>query len=244
MLRRFDKVIVVSQKMHRELIKSGINKNNVELVYNGIVSKNYVDDGKRGFLNRTISGNADSSPIIGTIGRLNPEKGHTDFIKAARLVIDAGLRAKFVIVGDGIERENLEVLVTDLRLDDHVYFTGYLQNIIDIYKDLDLMVLPSFTEGLPNVVLEAGLMAVPVIATNVGGTPEVIDNKKTGILIEPGNPELLASQMKDFLHNRSAFKHMAISAQKKIQEHFNFKERTKRIEFIYQDLLKNKRHLS
>lgn len=238
-LKAFNRIIVVSNAMKEQLIHCGISSGNIDVLHNSIVVKNYKKVSK-GYLGEIVHKKI-KRPVIGTIGRLSLEKGHKDFIKAASVVLQKGYDAAFFLIGDGPEKENLLRLIKNLNLEGKIFITGYLRNIQSVYSDIDLMVLPSYTEGLPNVVLEALLMEVPVIATNVGGTPEIIRNDETGFLIRPGFPEEISSKIIEYLRDPVKFEEMSKIGRLLIEKEFNFNKRTKKLEMIYEDVMDGKK---
>lgn len=235
-LRYFDRVIAVSEKMRNELLACSVPRERIDLLHNGIVVENYKNSGKRGFLN-TLAQCAKNRPVIGTVGRLSREKGHRDLVIAVSLILKQGLDISCFIIGDGPEREHLEKLISDLSLQNNVFLTGYLREPQRAIEDLDLFVLPSYTEGLPNVVLESLLMDVPVIATRVGGTPDVIENGTHGVLVEPGSPADLAAAITDFSGDPKKYRLMAQAGKNQVITRFNFTNRTRQLENIYEDVI-------
>ena len=107
-----------------------------------------------------------------------------------------------------------------------VVFAGYLQDQVSFLNDIDLLLLPSHTEGLPNVILEALAMSIPIVATRVGGVPDVIKDGVNGRLIEPSSPESIAEAMEQFLTEREVFKRLAEGGRKMVEDRFNFRRRT------------------
>jgi glycosyltransferase involved in cell wall biosynthesis len=130
-------------------------------------------------------------PRIGVIGRLSREKGVDVFLQACAQLRDAGRAFSAVIVGDGPEETSLRQLCETLELRD-VHFGGRVDEMAGIYEQLDLVVLPSRSEGLPNVLLEAIHVGVPVVATAVGAVPDVLRDPAAGVLVPPGRPQALA----------------------------------------------------
>ena len=124
----------------------------------------------------------------------------------------------------------------DLGLTDLVHFVGYVDQPQRVLEETDLMVLPSHTEGLPNAALEALAMGVPVLATAVGGTPEVVIDGETGRLVPPGAPEALAREMLHFLEHRDTWRQMAARGRQAVENHFDFTARTRKIEALYESL--------
>jgi glycosyltransferase involved in cell wall biosynthesis len=237
--RYFDGVIVVNRVIRDTLIREGVRPEIVHLLHNSIVTEKYFRDGETGYLGRS-AGRVLPSPVIGTLGRVSPEKGQADFVEAAALVARRGYAAHFVIVGDGPDSGTIRRMIEEKGLTDSVTMTGYLRDPRRVLQEFDLMVLPSHTEGLPNVVLEAFMMNVPVISTAVGGVPEVIRDGENGVLIPPGKPEEMAAAIVDFLDFPQRHASMARAGKETVRERFDFKARTRKLEAIYLQILKSR----
>ncbi len=145
------------------------------------------------------------------VGRLSPEKGHFVLLKALKLLAEKGYRLKLGLAGNGPSKGRLEALAKELGLADQIDFFGFLNEdaIIKELQQSDLFVLPSFVEGVPVSAMEAMAIGVPVIATNVAGTSELVENGKTGLLVRPSDSEALAEavikMMNDYeFRNRAA----------------------------------------
>lgn len=148
----------------------------------------------RGAFKRELGLNQDHV-LVGIVARLVPIKGHRIFLEAARQVSDCLSSVRFVVVGDGELRGALEAQVHRLGLEEVVYFTGYRRDLPRIYASLDLVVLASFNEGLPIVLIEALAAGCYVVATDVGGVSDLIRNAEAGILVPPGDAGALARVM-------------------------------------------------
>lgn len=170
-LPAFDHVVAVSAELARELSDCGVPAGRLTVIHNAIVTERYDTMSlPRGSLRRT-NGLEDEAFLVGYIGRLSPKARPT----SCRAVDIASRhpRLRAVMVGDEADpdRPHLEELTRRLGLADRVTFTGHLNDIRPVLRDIDLLALTSHTEGLPNVVLEALCMQVPVLATRVGGVP-------------------------------------------------------------------------
>lgn len=235
-VRYFDCVIAVSAKIRDEACAAGVPPERVRLLHNAIVVERYRRSGERGFL-ATLLGRAPTSPVITSVGRLSAEKGHADLIEALAMVAAKGCRMSAVLVGDGPERPRLEQRIRELGLEGWVHMPGYLAQPERILEESDLAVLPSHTEGLPNAALEALIMGVPVLATRVGGTPEVVQDGETGRLVEPHSPPALAAALLEFAAEPSRWKQMAARGSEMVTSRFNFTARTRMQEDIYRELM-------
>ena len=234
--RRYDRVIAVSRKIQDELLAAGVPASRLRLVHNAIVLDRYRKTGSSAFL-QEIVGRPLETPVLVSIGRMSPEKGHADLIEAVRLLAASGRRFSVVLVGDGSHRAALEARVWEYGLADRVHFPGYLSDPARVLENADLKVLPSHTEGLPNAALEALAMEVPVLATRVGGTPEVITDGETGRLVPPHSPEALAAGIAEFLDDREGWRRMAVRGRAMVERQFDFRARTRHIEAIYTELV-------
>lgn len=150
-----------------------------------------------------ISANKASYPKILWVGRFDTIKRVNDLIEAMKLIVDKLPTAKLVLVGYGYEEQKLKKLTRDLLLDDNVSFIGKQggKRLINEYKRSHVFVLPSLSEGQPLTVLEALVAGLPIVATNVGGIPEVVKDGKNGLLIAPNNREALADAILQVLKN-------------------------------------------
>lgn len=232
----FDLVIAVSGLIAEEARDAGVPAHRVRLLSNAIVLDRYRRSAPSGDLGLMI-GRPLRGPVLTTIGRLSAEKGHADLIDALGLLAARGVHAETVIVGDGPERQALESQVDTLGLKEWVHFTGYLDRPQTVLNESSLLVLPSHTEGMPNVALEALAMGVPVLATRVGGTPEVIIDGDTGRLVPPRDPGSMAAAIGAFLSDDTPWRAMAERGGRHVRDNFEFQSRTRKLERMYLELL-------
>ena len=236
LVRGFDRVIAVSRQIEREVLAAGVSRDRLRLVHNAIVVERYRRIGRRGALAEVL-GRPVANPVVASIGRLSPEKGHADLIDAIDIVRRRGQKVSLVLIGDGPERPKLIQQINTLGLQGTVHLPGYMQEPQRLFEEFDLMVLPSHTEGLPNAALEALLMEVPVLATRVGGTPEVITDGETGRLVPAHSPEALAGGILDFIADPASWKSMASRGKEIVQANFDFRARTRKLQAIYDELM-------
>jgi glycosyltransferase involved in cell wall biosynthesis len=163
-------------------------------------------------------------------GRLAPEKGHVFLLKALRLLLDQGHELELRFAGNGPSKERLEGLVHQLGLDRQVQFLGFLNEdqIMSELRNSDLFVLPSFVEGVPVSVMEAMAVGVPVIATNVGGTSELVDSE-TGILVRPADPESLAEAIVRMINDSEFRKRVSVLGRQKVETEFDVDKECKKL---------------
>ncbi|MBI1257579.1 MAG: glycosyltransferase [Chloroflexi bacterium] len=192
-----------------------------------------VPDGSRG---APVS-DPSSAPRIGIVGRLVPVKNHALFLQAAVLVREAFPNAHFVIVGDGELRSSLETLAASLNLSDAVTFTGWLRELAPVYADLDVNVISSLNEGTPVSVIESLAAGCPVVATAVGGLPDLLDQGELGALVPSGDAHALADAILKVLRNPPDSQ----QARALMLERYGIDRLVRDLDHLYRDLLAQKK---
>lgn len=238
-LRYYDRVIAVSEQIKNDLINAGVLEYKIIKVHNAINLNQYSQEYGNPVL-RNEYGISNHCTIIGTIGRLSSEKGQIVFLNAANIILSKYPDSIFVIIGEGPDMNHLKKHAIRLGIGKKVIFTGHRRDMIDIYHDLDIVIIPSFTEGLPNVGLEALAMKKSIVATNVGGIPEFIENEKTGILVKPGHPEEIAEAVSWLLINTEKAKIIVENGRKLIEQKYSFVQRIKGVTEIYNGIFCSK----
>jgi len=173
--------------------------------------------------------------IVGAIGSLTPVKGHSDLLDAAARVVARRPRTRFVVVGDGPLRPALEAQALRLGLRDHVVFTGARGDVPRLLASFDLVALPSHTEGLSNVLLESMAMARPVVATAVGGNPDVLRDGATGRLVSARDPLALAAGLVGVMEDPAADA-MGREARRDVERRFSRQRMVEGYEALYRGL--------
>ncbi len=182
----------------------------------------------------------DPAPIIGCIGRLHPHKGQDVLLRAFAVVLGEYASARLVIVGDGEDGERLERLARDLGIERSVSFHGYQSDVRTLLDSFTLCAVPSRQESFGLVVLEAGAMCRPVVATSVGGIPEVLGDEQNGLLVPANNPEKFAEALLKLLRDPSLAMRLAYSLHRRVQEQFSIERCAERYAEVYASLLKFK----
>ena len=197
-----DRVVTVCTPFANLLAHRGVKRGRISVVPNSIEPHNGAAGESSSALRDkwSLSG---SAPIILAVGRHSSEKGHTYFIAAAHVLRQEHPELDFqmLLVGDGPERRRLESQVDQYGLRDRVRFTGHQRNAMPYYALADLFVLPSLSEGSPNVLLEAMLTKTPIIASAVGGVPETVEHGNSALLVQPRDPAALARAIVTVLRN-------------------------------------------
>lgn len=155
--------------------------------------------------------------VFGTVAELHKNKGLSYLVQAMREVPDAML----VIIGEGEERRRLTLAIAASKLQHRVFLAGHIPDAAELIGAFDVFVLPSVKEGLPYVVLEAGVRGVPAVATDVGGIPEVIEHEKTGLLVPPKDPLALAEALKRLIADEPLRKRLGAALKQKVERGFS-----------------------
>jgi glycosyltransferase involved in cell wall biosynthesis len=200
-LRGMDRVVCVSEAQARRVRRVGVPARKLVVIHNAIDPSRFEadDPSGRSWLLELFP----DTPrlVVGAVGRLSPEKGFGVLVEAAAEVLRAVPDAGFVHFGDGPLRGALQDRINALGLERRFVLAGFHAAVHRAFPYFDLFTLPSYTEGLPCVVLEAFAAGVPVVATAVGGTPEVVADGYNGYLVEPGDPAALAGRVVDVLRD-------------------------------------------
>lgn len=238
-LRLFDCVVAVSDAMGKQLQGFGIHADRIQVIRNALIIEQYQPDrGNQEF--RREFGISDDTHLIANIGRLSPEKGQDIFLRAARVILEDRQDVLFILIGVGPEETMLRRLAKELCIENFLLFAGYRKDMREIFNSLDLVVQSSFTEGMPNVILESMLMQVPVVATRVGGTAEVVRQDYSGVLIEPNNLDELVDGITRYLQNPGEHRAMAKNGCVFVREHFDHNRRISMMMETYESIIQGR----
>jgi len=174
---------------------------------------------------------------IGSIGRLSTEKGYRYLIEALNFLVKKGIDARLIIIGEGYERNFLEGLVSQFELRDKVMLPGYRDSAKKYLAYFKVFVISSLTEGLPITLLEAMQVRVPIVATEVGGVPEVLQNGRGGLLIEPGSPNDIAEAISRLYHDQNHAQELSAMAYQRVTTIYDSKTMASNYLKIYNDLI-------
>jgi len=238
-LRFARKIIAVSESIKSSLIKSGIKESSVTLIQNAVNGSYSVEAHTRNRkTKRKYCGMTEDDFVVGYVGRLSEEKGVGHLIEAIALLNKSGIPAKLLIIGEGPQRIELADRVKRANLEEKVFFTGFQDDVECWLSAMDVFTLPSLTEGTPVSLLEAMACGIPVVATAVGGVPQVIDSGKNGVLVSPGNPQDIKEAVQLLYKSEKLRNGLSGEAQKTINSQYNIEEWTRRIESEYLKLEK------
>jgi glycosyltransferase involved in cell wall biosynthesis len=214
----------LAQPTRSEVIRNGIDVGAFSSSYRARIEEGGADRGARG-------------PVIGTIGRLNPEKGHALLVEAAGIVLQEMPSVSFSIIGDGSQRGSLERLIASKGLVEQVQLPGSTHDVARVLSGFDVFVLPSHWEGLPISLLEAMASGLPIVATRVGGIPEVVGSSECAILVPPNDPNELASAILRLLRDPQRGLPLSKAAFERVSSEFGIQRMIERTEAVYRKVL-------
>jgi len=231
-----DRVLTVSEALRQEIIKrEGLSPDKVITVHNGIDMGQVRPPKERRHILRQLR-LPPLGQVVGTVARLAPQKGVTFFLKAAAMLVK-DYQVNFIIIGDGPLLQQLQKETAFLGLKNRVFFAGKRDDVFDILPVFNIFVLPSLTEGFPLTVLEALAAARPVVATKVGGVPEIIKDNHSGLLVNPGDPAGLALAIARLLNDREKALSMGQAGQVLVREKFTAAQMVCKVEEEYKKML-------
>jgi sugar transferase (PEP-CTERM/EpsH1 system associated) len=234
--------IAVSKDLERWLIERvGVGPERVNQIYNGVDLERFHS--RRN--SRPAMVPAGFAPpdafFVGTVGRLAEVKDQETLIRAFALVLRdiPGYRARLrlVIVGDGPLRERLQTCVQEEAIESNVWFTGDREDVPDLLGMLDLFVLPSLGEGISNTILEAMASGLPVVATRVGGNPELVEDGETGTLVPDSDPRTMASVLSAYISDRQMLERHGAAGLSKVSRQFRWDRCVAAYLSVYDELL-------
>jgi glycosyltransferase involved in cell wall biosynthesis len=230
-------LVAVSGAVKHDLLGMGIGDDHkIRVIPLGLELASLTGELPQGTL-RTASGVLGAAPLVGIVGRLVPIKDVPTFLEAARIIGQARADVRFAVVGDGAERSLLEDLRSRLGLEGRVYFHGWQRDMRGVYGDLDVVVNCSRNEGTPVSLIEALAAGRPVVATAVGGTPDVLADGRYGVLVPPGEPQALASAVLTALDARDAARARALEGRRHVLTLHSAERLIRDVDALYQELL-------
>lgn len=234
-------MVAVSEDIARGLCQAvGIRPNRIRIIYNGIETDLFHPNQKTREQIRRELQVTDEQSVIGTIGNLYPVKGHTYLVRAAAAVTQVFPESVFIIAGRGQLLEGLQTEARELGVEKHIRFLGFREDVPALLQAMDIFVLPSLSEGLPLSALEAMASGKPVVATRVGGVPEVVVDGETGFLVAPEDADDLAEKLVCLLKAPCLLQQLGAKGHEMVKERFSLDRMVKNYEELYQKALLEK----
>jgi len=231
-------VVCVSKTLYLRNIKHGVRTHKILTIPNGIDIEHF---------SRRHTGKDDPSLhqykdkfVVGLAGRMSPEKGHNVLMKSARIIVKKNPQVLFLLVGGGVLENELKNIARDNDMDKYFIFLGHQKDIKKFYRTIDILVMPSHREGLPMTLLEAMAMEVPVIASAVGDIPELIKNKKNGVLVAPGDEDALAAEIIELMNHKERRDIYAQISRKIVESHYSAIEMCSKYIDLYQKIIRSR----
>jgi glycosyltransferase involved in cell wall biosynthesis len=233
-----DSVVAVCGPFRDQLISMGVPAPRIRVLHNSAAVLDPIPATLSDEVRERFGLQRDGTKVLVSIGRLSFEKGHADMLRALHLLQTAQPdRWKVLLVGSGPEESNLRELTSTLGLESQVTFASHQHDVLPFYGLADAMILPSHSEGSPHVVLEAMSAGVPIIATRVGGIPEILTDNRTALLVPPRNAEAMSSAISRLLASPELAESLASNAREVLIQRFSHKAYKESLLSIYDELL-------
>lgn len=234
-----DKMVTVSDAIKNDILRyDRVSPSKIMALHNGVDTERFKPGVNFRDMRNQFALSKDDV-VIGFVGRLVNSKGLNYLIEAVALLKNSS-NVKLLIVGDGSLMEELKQMAKDKGLEESVIFTGLRRDITDILSSIDIFVLSSIKEGFPNSLLEAMAMGKPIVATAVGGIPEVIDHGTNGLLVKPADVEGLQSALKLLIDDRLMAKNIGLAARDFIVKNYSITATVRKWETLYCQILQSK----
>ena len=235
-----DKYIAISNAIKQIMVAEGVAPGRIAIVHSGIDVSRF-DSVQADPRLRSAFKLEPHQPVIGNVGHMADHKGQKYFIEAVPEVLSQFSAAKFMLVGDGELRSDLEGRAVRLGIADSVVFAGFRTDIPQVLKLFDVFVMSSHMEGLCTSVMDAMAAGVPVVVTDAGGLPEIVQNEMNGLLVPAKKPPLLAEAILRLLKNREEGARFATAARETVREKFTADTMVEGNIRVYEELLRNLR---
>jgi glycosyltransferase involved in cell wall biosynthesis len=241
LLARYPRVIAVSSDVRGELLRYGARDDRITVVLNGIDAEQFRRDPTRRLLARHALGLTSEEIAVVAVGRLEPQKRFDLLLRALVPLAARRPELKLFIAGDGSSRQMLEAERERLGLGRASRLLGHVADPADVYQAADVFVQSADYEGTPNAVLEAMAFEVPIVATDAGGTRELIRHGEDGLVVPRGDERALSAAIGSVMTDRAAARYRAESARARVESDLAFKTRVRRVDAIYEELVDARR---
>jgi glycosyltransferase involved in cell wall biosynthesis len=237
-LPKYDHVICVSEDLMEMARAQGVRDDRLTLIHNAIDERTFQR--RHPPAQSPLRAQMDTPPqrlVIGAVGRLSPEKAFNHLIRSIHQLLSEGHDLELWIVGEGDARGDLESLIAQLGVGERVKLLGFHADMVGLYHALDLFVLSSLREGLPNVVLEAMAMTVPVVSTRVAGVPMLIEDQVHGLLCAVGDVPALTAAVRTLVSDPTLRTRLTEAARARIEREYSFTRRMAKVKRVYDHVL-------
>ena len=234
--RLADRIITSGESVRAMVVRAGIAPERVVSISAGVDAQRFHPDvSGKGVRDELGLGDA---PVVGLVANVRGSKGHNVFLEAARVVLDVLPTTRFLIVGDGVGLDEVRGRVRQMGLETRVTLTGFRRDIPEVMAALDVLALPSIrSEAIPQVIPQALAVGTPVVASTVGGSPELIQDGKNGRLVPPGDPGALAAAILGLLQEPERARAMARAGLEMVRERYTIDATMALTARVYRELV-------
>jgi glycosyltransferase involved in cell wall biosynthesis len=236
-MNNIDAIIAISGGVKKVLVEGGVHPEKIEVIRSGIDFSSFDDDSRalkyKDYLHREFSFEADDY-LVGIVAHLADHKGHQYLIQATKILKQQSPKIKTIIVGEGPLSMELNRQAKELDVEDIVFFLGFRKDIPKILTSLDLFVLSSYLEGMGSSILDAMACRLPVVATKVGGIPELVIHGETGILVPPRNPSALAKAILKLYSNKTLASRLGQKGYELVHQKFSAEAMADKVVRLYE----------
>ncbi|MBT5304058.1 MAG: glycosyltransferase family 4 protein [Candidatus Scalindua sp.] len=237
-----DKIICNSDAVRNRFTKGERTDAKIRTIINGVDLREFNSESNGRVIREEFNIDKDEL-VVGTIGRIDPEKGYECFLESARIILEDLENVRFLIVGGASNKSSLALekslyeMSVEKGIDKNTIFTGFRRDIPQLLASMDVVVLPSGIDACSRVLFEAMAMQKPLVATNAGGTPEIVQDGITGLLTTPGDSSDMAKCIIQLLQNKELAKQYGKAGRKRVEELFTIERNIKETEYVYLELL-------
>ena len=232
--RRVDRVVAISQMVQTMLLAAGVPQHRVTLIHSAVDCPEPYPQGDL----RAKLGLDSQTSVIGTAATLTRRKGHKYLFEALRTLKERFPRIRLLVAGEGPKERELRELAASLGLEKEIIFLGFHRDMPQLLNTLDIFVLASLTEGLGVALLEAACAGRPIVATSVGGIPEIIKDGETGLLVPPADSRSLAEKLAHLIEHPEQGRRLGANASAFVRERFSVERMLESYIHVYAELVK------
>lgn len=234
-----DRIICNSGAVKNRFTKGAKTATKIRTIINGVDLREFNPELNGSIIRKEFNIDEDE-PIIGTIGRIDPEKGYECFLESARIILQDFKNVRFLVVG-GANNPSLEGSLYEMSvekgIDKKTIFTGFRRDIPQLLASMDVVVLPSEIDACSRVLFESMAMRKPLVAANAGGTPEIVQDGITGLLVKPGDSSGMAKCIKKLLDDKYLAEQYGNAGRKRVETMFTIERNIRETENVYLELL-------
>jgi glycosyltransferase involved in cell wall biosynthesis len=235
-----DRIICNSGAVKNRFTKGAKTDTKIRTIINGVDLREFNPELNGSIIRKEFNIDEDE-PIIGTIGRIDPEKGYECFLESARIILQDFKNVRFLVVGGAFNNHSLEESLYEMSvekgIDKKTIFTGFRRDIPQLLASMDVVVLPSEIDACSRVLFESMAMRKPLVATNAGGTPEIVQDGITGLLVKPGDSSGMARCIKKLLDDKYLAEQYGNAGRKRVETMFTIERNIRETENVYLELL-------